>query len=139
MSRQLKFGNTVIDDNSPMYVIAEIGNNHQGDLDKAKELFKAAKDAGADAVKLQKRDNLALFTQAAYDAPYDNPNSFTGFTAARYDEQLSFSVSARFPINARINGFAQISHLDNDSNIPVYDYDQNRILFGVEFSQQRNR
>ncbi|MEM7096816.1 MAG: N-acetylneuraminate synthase family protein [Pseudomonadota bacterium] len=76
MSRQLKFGNKIIDDNSPMYVIAEIGNNHQGELDKAKELFKAAKDAGADAVKLQKRDNTSLFTQAAYDAPYDNPNSF---------------------------------------------------------------
>ena len=83
---------------------------------------------------------VALSIFAGYqDTDYDNPNSFTGFTAARYDEQLSFSVSARFPINERINGFAQISHLDNDSNIPVYDYDQNRILFGVEFSQQRNR
>ena len=39
------------------YVIAEIGHNHQGDLSKAKELFRAAKECGVNAVKLQKRDN----------------------------------------------------------------------------------
>jgi N-acetylneuraminate synthase/sialic acid synthase len=66
----------VIDDASEMYVIAEIGHNHQGNVEKCKELFRAAKTAGAHAVKLQKRDNRALFTREAYDKPYDNPNSF---------------------------------------------------------------
>lgn len=79
----------VIDDASDMYVIAEIGHNHQGNVEKCKELFRAAKAAGAHAVKLQKRDNRALFTREAFDKPYDNPNSF-GETYGAHREFLEF-------------------------------------------------
>lgn len=79
----------LIDDASDMYVIAEIGHNHQGNVEKCKELFRAAKNAGAHAVKLQKRDNRALFTREAYDKPYDNPNSF-GETYGAHREFLEF-------------------------------------------------
>jgi sialic acid synthase len=72
-----------------MYVIAEIGHNHQGSVEKCKELFRAAKSAGAHAVKLQKRDNRALFTREAFDKPYDNPNSF-GETYGAHREFLEF-------------------------------------------------
>ena len=68
----LKIGRHEIGDHTPCYVIAEIGHNHQGSLDKARELFRAAKEAGAHAVKLQKRDNRGLYTRAAYNKPYDN-------------------------------------------------------------------
>jgi N-acetylneuraminate synthase/sialic acid synthase len=78
-----------ISDASEMYVIAEIGHNHQGNVEKCKELFRAAKAAGAHAVKLQKRDNKALFTREAYDKPYDNPNSF-GETYGAHREFLEF-------------------------------------------------
>ncbi len=44
--------------------------------DGAQQLFVAARDCGVDAVKLQKRDNRALFTRSQYEAPYDNENSF---------------------------------------------------------------
>ncbi len=71
------------------YVIAEIGHNHQGKLELAKEMFKAAKECGADAVKLQKRDNRGLFTAAGYNKPYDNPNSF-GATYGEHREALEF-------------------------------------------------
>ena len=40
---------------SNTYIIAEIGNNHQGDVKHALELMKAAKECGADAVKTQKK------------------------------------------------------------------------------------
>jgi N-acetylneuraminate synthase/sialic acid synthase len=63
----LKIGAHEIGDNTRCYVIAEIGHNHQGSLEKARELFREAKLAGADAVKLQKRDNRGLYTQAAYE------------------------------------------------------------------------
>ncbi|MDP8921333.1 MAG: N-acetylneuraminate synthase family protein [Chloroflexota bacterium] len=76
MPRELVINGTRIDDDSPCYVIAEIGHNHQGDVEKAKELFRRAKECGASAVKLQKRDNRTLFTRAAFDRPYDNENSF---------------------------------------------------------------
>ena len=89
MTRELKINNFTISDNSDCFVIAEIGNNHQGDLQKAKEMFKAAKDCGVDAVKLQKRDNKSLLTRAAYNKPYDNENSF-GATYGEHREALEF-------------------------------------------------
>jgi sialic acid synthase len=70
-------------------VIAEIGHNHQGSLEKARELFREAKMAGAHAVKLQKRDNRGLYTRAAYNKPYDNENSF-GSTYGEHREFLEF-------------------------------------------------
>lgn len=76
MARELWLNGTHIDDDSPCYVIAEIGHNHQGEVGKAKELIQRAKECGASAVKLQKRDNETLFTRAAYNRPYDNENSF---------------------------------------------------------------
>ena len=76
MARELVINGTRIDDDSPAYVIAEIGHNHQGDVGKAKELFDRAKECGASAVKLQKRDNETLFTREAFNRPYDNENSF---------------------------------------------------------------
>ena len=53
--RALKFGNRVIGDGEPTYVVAEIGINHNGSLDLAKKLIDAAADAKCDAVKFQKR------------------------------------------------------------------------------------
>jgi sialic acid synthase len=69
------------------YVIAEVGHNHQGRVDVARELIAAAHDAGADAVKLQKRDNATLFTRAYFDQPYDHENSF-GRTYGTHREAL---------------------------------------------------
>lgn len=85
--RRLMVGEHVLDDQSEMYVIAEIGHNHQGDVEKCKELFRAAKASGAHAVKLQKRDNQALFTKDAYNKAYDNPHSF-GETYGEHREFL---------------------------------------------------
>ncbi len=57
---------------------------------KCKELFRVAREeCGADAVKLQKRDNRSLYTRAMYDKPYDNENSF-GATYGEHREALEF-------------------------------------------------
>jgi sialic acid synthase len=87
----LTIGAHEIGDHTPCYVIAEIGHNHQGNVDKARELFREAKFAGADAVKLQKRDNRGLYTRAAYNKPYDNENSF-GSTYGEHREFLEFGL-----------------------------------------------
>ena len=89
MSRTLIMDGFTIADDSDCYVIAEIGHNHQGSLEKAKQLFKAAAECGVNAVKLQKRDNKSLFTKAAYYKPYENENSF-GPTYGAHREALEF-------------------------------------------------
>jgi len=89
MPKEITIDNFTISDSSDCFVIAEIGNNHQGDLQKAKEMFKAAKECGVNAVKLQKRDNRSLMTRAAYNKPYDNENSF-GATYGEHREALEF-------------------------------------------------
>jgi sialic acid synthase len=86
---QIIIDGKVIDDDSYCYVIAEIGHNHQGDIDLAKKMFITAKESGADAVKLQKRDNRKLYTKAMYDKPYDHENSF-GRTYGEHREFLEF-------------------------------------------------
>ena len=91
MAGTLKIGKHEIGDEAPCYVIAEIGHNHQGSLEKARELFREAKLAGAHAVKLQKRDNRGLYTRAAYEKPYDNENSF-GATYGEHREFLEFGA-----------------------------------------------
>jgi sialic acid synthase SpsE len=85
--RRLVIDGTTIDDTSDCYVIAEIGHNHQGSLDRCKELFRLAHDCGAHAVKLQKRDNRSLYTREMYDKVYDNENSF-GPTYGQHREAL---------------------------------------------------
>ena len=91
MAGTITIGTHEIGDHTKCYVIAEIGHNHQGSLEKARELFREAKLAGANAVKLQKRDNRGLYTQAAYNKPYDNENSF-GSTYGEHREFLEFGL-----------------------------------------------
>ena len=89
IGRSLRIDGAQIEDSSDCYIIAEVGHNHQGDLEKCKELFHQAKDCGVDAVKMQKRDNRSLYTRAMYDKPYDNENSF-GATYGEHREVLEF-------------------------------------------------
>jgi len=89
MKRELIIDSTCINDDTDCYVIAEIGHNHQGCLEKAREMFRAAKECGANAVKLQKRDNHILYTKAMYDTPYLNENSY-GSTYGAHREALEF-------------------------------------------------
>ena len=87
--RRLEIEGVVIDDQSDCYVIAEIGHNHQGSLERCKELFRLARECGVQAVKLQKRDNRSLYTREMYDRPYDNENSF-GATYGKHRDALEF-------------------------------------------------
>lgn len=89
MGREIIIENHRIGEDSDCYVIAEIGHNHQGNIETAKEMFRVAKECGADAVKLQKRDNRALYTKELYDKPYENRNSY-GKTYGEHREALEF-------------------------------------------------
>jgi N-acetylneuraminate synthase len=55
MTKTVKIGNRLVGDGQPTYIVAEIGINHNGSLDLAKQMIQAAYHAGVDAVKFQKR------------------------------------------------------------------------------------
>src|SRR3989344_6572969 len=87
--RKLKIGNRLIHENSDCFVIAEIGHNHQGSVEICKQMFKAAKECGVDAVKLQKRHNRHLYTEKFYNTVYNSENAF-GKTYGLHRESLEF-------------------------------------------------
>ena len=63
------------------YVIAEIGCNHMGKIEIAKEMIEtAALFCKVDAVKFQKRCNKELLTEEQYNAPHPNPENSYGKT-----------------------------------------------------------
>jgi sialic acid synthase len=74
-------------------VIAEIGCNHMGNMEIAKELILLAKEAGAGYVKFQKRNNPELLTQEQYDTPHPAPENSYGSTYGEHREFLEFDVN----------------------------------------------
>lgn len=69
----VKIGNKVVGNGYPTYIIAEIGINHNGSLEIAKQLIDAAVDCGCDAVKFQKRTVEVVYTTAELAKPRENP------------------------------------------------------------------
>ena len=74
-------------------VIAEIGCNHKGDIEIAKEMIRVAKDfCKADIVKFQKRHNKELLTEEQYNAPHPNPANSYGDSYGEHREFLEFTL-----------------------------------------------
>lgn len=69
--KPIKFGDREIGGDNPPYIIAEIGSNHNGDMELAKKLIDSAKENGADAVKFQSWDNKTLVSKAEYERNID--------------------------------------------------------------------
>lgn len=74
MSKVVKIGKYNVGDLSHCFIIAEIGINHNGDINLAKKLIKMAHDLGADAVKFQKRTVDVVYTQ--HELEMERPNPF---------------------------------------------------------------
>lgn len=72
-NQTVTIGNKIIGDGHPSYLIAEIGINHNGSLDIAKNLITVAKGAGWDAVKFQKRTIDIVYTAEELAKPRENP------------------------------------------------------------------
>lgn len=75
----------------PCFIVAEIGNNHQGEFEVAKQMVDEAAAAGVQAVKFQKRDMEALLTREGRAAPYTGCNSF-GPTYGEHRNALELSI-----------------------------------------------
>ena len=70
---EVRLGSKVVGSGKPCYVIAEIGINHNGDIDVAKKLISVAVGAGCDAVKFQKRTVDVVYTAEELAKPRESP------------------------------------------------------------------
>ncbi len=92
MAREVKIGNRMIGDGYPCYIVAEIGINHNGDLDIAKDMILSAKETGADAVKLQKRTPELCVPKEQRDIMRETPWGYITYMA--YREHVEFGKEA---------------------------------------------
>lgn len=87
-------------------IIAEIGCNHKGDMEIAKELIMtAATYCKADVVKFQKRNNKELLSEEEYNAPHPNPSNSYGSTYGEHREFLEFTLEQHKQLKAWCDEF----------------------------------
>ena len=104
------------------FVIAEVGQNHQGDFNNAIKYIDTFSKIGADAIKFQNRDNKFLFSEEAYNKPYDSNNSF-GQTYGEHREFLELSKDEMKEIRLYLKKkiyFLYQHHLTNQVWISLY-------------------
>ena len=74
-------------------VVCEIGCNHMGKIDLAKDLALSASQCGASVIKFQKRNNKELLSKEEYEAPHPVPENSYGKTYGEHREFLEFDLS----------------------------------------------
>ena len=79
-------------------VISEIGCNHKGDFEIAKELIKISKDCGADVAKFQKRNNKKLLSEEQYNAPHPAAYNSYGDSYGEHREFLEFTLDQHYEL-----------------------------------------
>jgi N-acetylneuraminate synthase/sialic acid synthase len=117
---ELNIAGRRVADDTDAYVIAEIGHNHQGSLEKAEQLFREAAAAGAHAAKLQKRDNKTLFTRSMYSQAYEGRNSF-GATYGEHRQALEFGRSEYVHL-AQLADELDLDMLSTAFDVPSVDF-----------------
>lgn len=93
---EIKIGERLVGDGHPCFVIAELGINHCGSVYTAKRLIDAAKEAGASAVKFQKRTIEKCYTKEELDKPRESP---WGNTTRQQKEGLEFGSHQYYEID----------------------------------------
>lgn len=86
---RVKIGKKYVGDGCPVFIIAEIGINHNGDINIAKKLIDEASRIGVDAVKFQKRDTNEILTKEGLNKPYTSPHAFAP-TYGEHRNKLEF-------------------------------------------------
>ena len=91
MNREIQVGDRMMGDDHPVYVVAEIGINHNGDLEHAKRLIDAAVLAGVDAVKFQKRTPELCVPLEQRDKMRETPWGYITYMDYRYKVEFGKS------------------------------------------------
>jgi N-acetylneuraminate synthase len=112
-----------------IFVIAEIGINHNGSLDITKQLIDMAKDAGADAVKFQKRTIDLVYSPEMLDSPRESP---WGSTQREQKNGLEFGLDEYREIDSycrskKIEWFASAWDLESQRFLKTFNLRYNKI------------
>jgi N-acetylneuraminate synthase len=124
----VKIGNKLVGDGQPCYVVAEIGINHNGDLDLAKRLISVAIAAGCDAVKFQKRSVDIVYTPEELAKPRENPFGPTNgdlkwgleFDEEDFAEIDAFCKSAKMPWFVSAWDEASVDLIGSNFDVPCF-------------------
>lgn len=120
-----------------MFIIAEIGINHNGSLDIAKQLIDVAASAGANAVKFQKRTLDNVYSKELLDAARESP---WGKTQRAQKEGLEFGIEqyreiARYCAGKNIEWFASAWDVDSQKFLRGFDLKHNKIASAMIVSE----
>jgi sialic acid synthase len=110
-------------------VVAEIGCNHMGDINLAKELILLAKESGAGYVKFQKRNNRELLTKDQYDAAHPVPKNSYGDTYGAHREYLEFDLDQ----NKELKRYCDINDIIYSTSVWDVTSAKEMISFNPEF------
>jgi len=111
MTREVKIGNTWVGEGHPTYVIAEIGINHNGDMANTRKLIDAAKHAGVDAVKFQKRTPEICVPDDQKNAMRETPWGYITYLEYRYKVEFGeaeYREIDQYCKNVGIDWFASV-------------------------------
>jgi len=104
VSNALKIGNRYIGAGQPVYVIAEIGLNHNGDIEIAKRLIDVAKLAGCDAVKFQKRTPELCVPDEQKDLKRETPWGVMTYLEYRHRVEFGYEQYAAIDRHCKERG-----------------------------------
>ncbi len=111
MKREVKIGDRWLGDGHPAYIVAEVGINHNGDLELAKKLILAAKTAGVDAVKFQKRTPELCVPLEQRNQMRETPWGYITYLEYRYKTEFGeaeYEEINRFCKEVGITWFASV-------------------------------
>jgi N-acetylneuraminate synthase len=106
MVRQVTIGGRLVGDRQPAYIVAEIGLNHNGDVDIAKRLIDAAVLAGCNAVKFQKRTPEVCVPPEQRDVLRETPWGLITYLEYRYKVELGQGDYAEIDRHCKSRGIA---------------------------------
>jgi len=119
MTREINLGGQMVGDGYPTYIIAEIGINHNGSVQIAKDLIKAAVEAGVDAVKFQKRTPEICVPDHQKSQMRDTPWGYISYLDYRY--KVEFDLQQYKEIDAYCRQLG-INWLASSWDIPSLDF-----------------
>ena len=117
MSDGVKIDNRVVGSGHPVFIIAEIGINHNGDLDVAKRLIDAAALAGCDAVKFQKRTPELCVPEDQREIPRETPWGAMSYLEYRHRLEFGEAEYAEIDCHCREKGVLWFASCWDDSSV----------------------